>query len=105
MPADTHVLAEGPPASARTASIINLGCKVNQAEMEAAARLFRTRGIRLVRPSYSADVVLVNTCTVTGVPDEKSRAAVRRARRASPDAEIVITGCSVQVAPEMFAAV
>src|SRR3954470_937865 len=105
MPADTHVLAEAPPASARNASIVNLGCKVNQAEMEAAARLFRARGVRLVRPSDPADVVLVNTCTVTGVADEKSRAAVRRARRASPDAEILVTGCSVQVAPEMFAAV
>src|SRR3954452_13486710 len=105
MPADTHVLAEAPPASARNASIVNLGCKVNQAEMEAAARLFRARGVRLVRPSDPADVVLVNTCTVTGVADEKSRAAVRRARRASPAAEILVTGCSVQVAPEMFAAI
>src|SRR4051812_21599071 len=105
MPADTHVLAEAPPASARNASIVNLGCKVNQAEMEAAARLFRTRGVRLVRASDAADVVLVNTCTVTGVADEKSRAAVRRARRGSPEAEIVVTGCSVQVAPEMFAAI
>ena len=88
----------------RSAAIVNLGCKVNQSEMEGAARLLREAGVPLVDPDRGADLVLVNTCTVTAVADEKSRAAVRRARRASPDAEIVVTGCSVQVGPEAFAA-
>jgi threonylcarbamoyladenosine tRNA methylthiotransferase MtaB len=92
-------------ARPRSASIVNLGCKVNQSEMEAAARLLREASIPLVDGSHGADLVLVNTCTVTAVADEKSRAAVRRARRANPDAEIVVTGCSVQVAPEAFEAV
>ena len=87
----------------RTASIVNLGCKVNQAEMEAAARLLRGRGVA-VRSGYErADLVLVNTCTVTAEADAKSRAAVRRARRASPGARIVVTGCSVQTDPDAFA--
>jgi threonylcarbamoyladenosine tRNA methylthiotransferase MtaB len=81
----------------RSAAIVNLGCKVNQSEMEAAARLLREAGVPLVDPSRGADLVLVNTCTVTSIADEKSRSAVRRARRANPDAEIVVTGCSVQV--------
>jgi threonylcarbamoyladenosine tRNA methylthiotransferase MtaB len=85
-----------------TASITNLGCKVNQSEMEAAARLLRERGVRLVDPSIPADVHLVNTCTVTATADQKSRQAVRRARRANPDAQIVVTGCSVQVDPAAF---
>jgi threonylcarbamoyladenosine tRNA methylthiotransferase MtaB len=89
----------------RTAAIANLGCKVNQAEMEAAARLLRERGIAIVDGHERADLVLVNTCTVTSEADAKSRRAVRRARRTSPDAEIVVTGCSVQVAREAFAAV
>jgi threonylcarbamoyladenosine tRNA methylthiotransferase MtaB len=89
----------------RTAAIVNLGCKVNQSEMEAAARLLREGSIALVDPDGAADLVLVNTCTVTATADEKSRAAVRRARRANPDAEIVVTGCSVQVGPEAFEAV
>ncbi len=89
----------------RSAAIVNLGCKVNQSEMEGAARLLREAGVSLVGPDRAADLVLVNTCTVTATADEKSRAAVRRARRANPRAEIVVTGCSVQVGPEAFAAV
>src|SRR6188472_1807795 len=93
------------PARPRTAAIVNLGCKVNQAEMEAAARLLREAGIPLLDPDRAADLVLVNTCTVTAQADEKSRAAVRRARRANPDAQVVVTGCSVQAGPEAFAAI
>jgi threonylcarbamoyladenosine tRNA methylthiotransferase MtaB len=88
-----------------TAAVTNLGCKVNQSEMEAAARVLRERGVRLVDGDGTADIHLINTCTVTAVADQKSRQAVRRARRANPEAEIVVTGCSVQVAPETFVAV
>ena len=74
--------------------------------MESAARLLRERGIRVVDgdAAAGADLVLVNTCTVTATADQKSRQAVRRARRANPDAEVVVTGCSVQVGREAFAA-
>lgn len=88
----------------RTAAISNLGCKVNQSEMESAARLLRERGVAVVDAGSPADLVLINTCTVTSTADQKSRQAVRRARRANPDAEIVVTGCSVQVGREAFAA-
>jgi threonylcarbamoyladenosine tRNA methylthiotransferase MtaB len=93
------------PLPVRTAAIANLGCKVNQAEMEGAARLLRERGIAIVDGHERADLVLVNTCTVTSDADAKSRHAVRRARRTSPDAEIVVTGCSVQVGRDAFATV
>ena len=89
----------------RTAAIANLGCKVNQSEMEATARLLRERGVAVVDGGQPADLVVVNTCTVTSVADEKSRQAVRRARRANPKAQIVVTGCSVQVGRAAFAAV
>jgi threonylcarbamoyladenosine tRNA methylthiotransferase MtaB len=91
-------------SAVRTAAIANLGCKVNQSEMESAARLLRERGVVVVDGDVPADLVLVNTCTVTSTADQKSRQAVRRARRANPDAEIVVTGCSVQVGREAFAA-
>jgi threonylcarbamoyladenosine tRNA methylthiotransferase MtaB len=97
------VVAETPPRPIRTAAIANLGCKVNQSEMEGAARRLRERGIAIVDGDRPADLVLVNTCTVTSEADAKSRHAVRRARRASPDARIVVTGCSVQVGREAFA--
>lgn len=85
-------------AAPRTATIVNLGCKVNQSEMEAAARLFRSSGVRLVDDG-PAELTIVNTCTVTAVADEKSRAAVRRARRTNPDGRLIVTGCSVAVDP------
>ena len=85
------------------AAIVNLGCKVNQSEVDAAARLLRARGVTVVGGYDPADLVLVNTCTVTAEADAKSRAAVRRARRVNPDAEIVVTGCSVQTGRDAFA--
>jgi threonylcarbamoyladenosine tRNA methylthiotransferase MtaB len=88
----------------RRASIANLGCKVNQSEMESAARLLRERGVEVVGAGARADLVVVNTCTVTSVADQKSRQAVRRARRTNPESEIVVTGCSVQIGREAFAA-
>jgi threonylcarbamoyladenosine tRNA methylthiotransferase MtaB len=93
------------PPRPRSAAIVNLGCKVNQSEMEAAARLLRQAGVPLVDPHESADLYVVNTCTVTSTADEKSRSAVRRARRANPGAQVVVTGCSVAVDPGTFAAI
>ena len=88
----------------RTAAIVNLGCKVNQSEVDAAARLLRSRGVAVVGSHDTADLILVNTCTVTAEADAKSRSAVRRARRENPNATVIVTGCSVQTAPEAFAA-
>jgi threonylcarbamoyladenosine tRNA methylthiotransferase MtaB len=99
----TEAAAAAGPAP-RSAAITNLGCKVNQAEMEAAARLLRERGVTIVDDRTRADLYLVNTCTVTAIADQKSRQAVRRARRANPAARVVATGCSVQVDPAAFAA-
>jgi threonylcarbamoyladenosine tRNA methylthiotransferase MtaB len=93
------------PGRSRSAAIVNLGCKVNQSEMEAAARLLREAAVSLVDPHEAADLYLVNTCTVTSTADEKSRSAVRRVRRANPGAQVVVTGCSVAVDPGAFAVV
>jgi threonylcarbamoyladenosine tRNA methylthiotransferase MtaB len=93
------------PATVRRAAITNLGCKVNQSEMDAVERLLRARGVEVVRDGRPADLHLVNTCTVTAVADEKSRKAVRRARRSSPAASVIVTGCSVEVDRAAFAAV
>ncbi len=87
----------------RRAAIANLGCKVNQAEMDAVARLLRARGVALLDGAEAADLVVVNTCTVTAIADRKSRAAVRRARRNNPDALVMVTGCSATVDPRSLA--
>ena len=81
----------------RRAAITNLGCKVNQSEMDDVERLLRSRGVQMVRDGEPADLVVVNTCTVTSMADQKSRQAVRQARRASPNAAMLVTGCSVSI--------
>ena len=92
------------PRPIRRAAIANLGCKVNQAEMDAVERLLRARGVELASGREAADLVVVNTCTVTSIADRKSRQAVRRARRTNPDAQVFVTGCSVAIDPEALAA-
>jgi threonylcarbamoyladenosine tRNA methylthiotransferase MtaB len=87
------------PTRVRRATIANLGCKVNQSEMDAVARLLRDGGVDLVDDG-TADLVVVNTCTVTSMADRKSRQLVRRARRANPGAQVFVTGCSVVVDPD-----
>ena len=72
--------------------------------MDAVERLLRARGVELVDGHEAADLVVVNTCTVTSIADRKSRQAVRRARRTSPDAQVLVTGCSVAIDPEALAA-
>lgn len=85
-------------------SLYTLGCKVNQYETrETAADLLRM-GYEIVPFGQPADVCVVNTCSVTDQADVKSRAALRRARRAGDDPLVVATGCYVETAPEAAAA-
>ncbi len=74
-------------------SVINLGCKVNRVESDAAAALLLSRGGQEAF-GKEADIVVVNTCTVTGEAEKKARKAVRRALRDHPCARIVVTGCA-----------
>ncbi len=104
-PSPAFPLPAVPSRPIRRAAITNLGCKVNQSEMDAVERLLRVRGVEIAEDGATADLHVVNTCTVTAVADDKSRKAVRRARRASPDAAVIVTGCSVQVGGATLAAV
>lgn len=83
-----------------TVAFHTLGCKVNQTETAALQSLFEGAGYRTVPFDGIADVYVINTCTVTHLGDRKSRQVIRRSRRISPDAVIVVTGCYAQVAPE-----
>jgi threonylcarbamoyladenosine tRNA methylthiotransferase MtaB len=73
--------------------------------MDGVERLLRARGVELVSGDEAADVVVVNTCTVTSIADRKSRQAIRRARRTNPNAVLLVTGCSATVDPETLAAI
>ena len=81
---------------AKTVSFITLGCKVNQYDSQAMLEAFEARGYQAVAPREGADVYVVNTCTVTGTGDQKSRQLVRRYQRKNPMAELVIAGCLAQ---------
>src|SRR3989442_15373938 len=81
-------------------SILTLGCKLNQSDSEAIARRLIGSGVRVVdRPERGADAFVINSCSVTHVADSKARHLVRLARRLSPDAQIVLTGCYAETAP------
>ena len=85
-------------------SFHNLGCKVNSYETQATIRQFTDRGWELVDLTEPADVCIVNTCTVTGIADRKSRQMLRRAKNLNPDAIVVAVGCYVQADPVRAAA-
>ena len=77
-----------------------LGCKVNQYETQAMRELFAARGYELVDEDEFADVYVINTCTVTGLSDKKSRQYIRRVKRLNPESITAVIGCFVQVSPE-----
>jgi threonylcarbamoyladenosine tRNA methylthiotransferase MtaB len=82
-------------------SILTLGCKLNQADSESIARRLISEGVRITdKPVKGADAFVINSCSVTHVADRKARHFVRMARRLSPDAEIILTGCYAETAPE-----
>ncbi len=70
------------------------GCKANQYDTERIRQELEARGSRTVHSLGAADVVVVNTCTVTNRADADARRMIRRIRRGSPGAEIVVVGCS-----------
>ena len=77
-----------------------LGCKVNQYETEGMRELFINRNDEITSEIKEADVVIINSCTVTAESDRKTRQTIRRHRRLAPHAVIVVTGCMVQASPE-----
>lgn len=80
-------------------AVTTLGCKVNQYESALLAGLFSRRGYEVVDFEDTADVYIINTCTVTHLGDRKSRQLVRRAVRANPGAVVAVTGCYAQTSP------
>lgn len=87
-----------------TVSVLTLGCKLNQADTAAMARGLAAGGARVVaRLEEGADAFVINTCSVTHVADRKARHLTRLARRLSPAATIVLTGCYAETAPHSVA--
>ena len=85
-----------------TVAVATLGCKVNQFESEALMEALEQREYALIPFEEGADVVIINTCTVTHRADFQSRQMVRRALRSNPNSLIIVTGCYPQVKPDAF---
>ncbi|MCR5685621.1 MAG: tRNA (N(6)-L-threonylcarbamoyladenosine(37)-C(2))-methylthiotransferase MtaB [Lachnospiraceae bacterium] len=82
-------------------AFLSLGCKVNSYETDRMREQFASAGAHICDfETPGADVVIINTCSVTNIADRKSRQMLHRARRLSPDALIVATGCYAQALGE-----
>ncbi|MBZ2177605.1 MAG: tRNA (N(6)-L-threonylcarbamoyladenosine(37)-C(2))-methylthiotransferase MtaB [Acidobacteria bacterium] len=82
----------------------NFGCRATQADGAALESLLEQRGLAAAPEARAADLVVLNTCTVTANADDDVRAMVRRVNRENPAAQILLTGCYAQRAPEELAA-
>ncbi len=87
----------------RTCRLVTLGCKVNQYETQYVKEALELNGYREAADGERADLCVVNTCTVTGEGDAKSRTAVRRLHRGNPNAPIVVMGCYATRDPDAVA--
>jgi threonylcarbamoyladenosine tRNA methylthiotransferase MtaB len=88
-----------------TFSIENFGCRATDADAAALRRELLAGGLTLAAEHVSANIVVLNTCTVTAAADSQAREAVRKIHRANPQARIIVTGCYAQRAPEELAAI
>ena len=84
----------------KTLATYTLGCKVNAYDTEAVAEMFTECGYQIVDFDSSADVYIINTCTVTNLSDKKSRQIIRRCKKHNPSGIVVVMGCYAQIAEE-----
>ena len=74
--------------------VVTLGCRINSYESEVLKEKFKNVD----------NLIIVNTCAVTGEAERQCRQTIRKLRKNNPDARIVVTGCAAQIAPSKFAA-
>jgi threonylcarbamoyladenosine tRNA methylthiotransferase MtaB len=80
-----------------TVSFYTLGCKLNYAETSTIGRLFDVQGYTRVEFGEPADVIVINSCTVTAQADKKCRQAIHKAVKTSPNAKVVVIGCFAEL--------
>jgi threonylcarbamoyladenosine tRNA methylthiotransferase MtaB len=84
--------------------IEQFGCRATQADGAAIERQLREQGCLAAPAPHTADIVIVNTCTVTAAADSQARDAIRKIHAHNPAARVIVTGCYAQRAPEELAA-
>jgi threonylcarbamoyladenosine tRNA methylthiotransferase MtaB len=89
----------------RTVAFHTLGCKLNYSETSSISRLLENEGFEKKNFDESADVYVINTCSVTDNADKECRQLVRRIQRKAPESLVVITGCYAQLKPKEIAAI
>ena len=82
----------------------NFGCRATQADGAAIERQFLEQGMEAADNASEAEILVINSCTVTEEADRDARAAIRRVHRQNPGCQIVVTGCYAQRAPQEVAA-
>ena len=86
------------------AAVLTLGCKVNQFDSAALAESLRAAGYEVAAGPSGADLVVLNTCTVTHKADQEALSLIRRLRRLAPEARVVVTGCLAEADPGLLTA-
>lgn len=99
---DMSELHSGRPSSV---AMIAMGCKVNTFESEHIVSGLETKGFKRVPSNESADLFVINTCTVTSEADRQARQLIRRTIRNNPGARVVVTGCYAEIDPEACAGI
>lgn len=89
--------------SGKKAAYFTLGCKLNFAETSTVGRQLKDAGVKTVAEGETADICIINTCSVTEVADAKCRQAISRMVRHHPGALVIVTGCYAQLKPEQVA--
>src|SRR5438874_295011 len=84
----------------KTFYIEQFGCRATQADGAALERQLLERGCALAQSASAAEIVVVNTCTVTASADAQARDAIRKLHAANPKVRVIVTGCYAQRAPE-----
>ena len=83
--------------------IVTLGCKLNFAESSALGKVLCNKGHVRAKAGEEADLVIVNTCSVTDTADHKDRQAIHRVKRENPHARVIVTGCYARLKPQEIA--
>ena len=91
--------SEAPVGALSSFAIVTFGCRVNQADSLALESELLTRGLSEA-PLDAADVVIVNTCSVTATADQGARQTIRRLSRTNPDVRVIVTGCYATRRPD-----
>ncbi len=87
-------------ASNPTVAFATLGCKTNQFESASMQQILTDAGYQVIPFDAGAELVVVNTCTVTSATDAQSRNLIRRAQRLNPGCRVIVTGCYAQIDPD-----